>query len=293
MKAWYLFAVLAIGCGAQKEKEQKGYTVVQSMKAPTFGKNFDAIPVQKGYGKPIPPFPWFGASATVPAVKPGERVWSPVPVGGAWDIVNYSIATVEKVRESRVHLNASGVSFVVPGVMVQPFRRPKGRIKKGDTVLTAVSMSSEWGKVTGTTRGKVLVSMVWAREIRKEEVPVERVLLLDGKKPVPGMPVVFSSARSWEFGLLIHRTRARSLIIGYAGKLVNTRNDNVRLVPVGVRHPMRGRVWTLWYATMEEARIEKVLDGGTGYLVRFPERPAEPYRNPRLVSFARIVKPQG
>ncbi|MBU1239984.1 hypothetical protein KKF84_00455 [Myxococcota bacterium] len=293
MKALILIMVLASSCGAQKEKPRRQNPTEDRKKPTTFGKDFDPIPVQKGFGKPVAPFPFFEGTSAVPGFKPGDMVWSPVPVGGAWDIVNYSIARVKKVVETRVHLDANGVDFVVPGAMLQGFKRPKARLKRGDTVLCAISMSSEWGKVVSTAKGRVLVSMVWARGERKEEIPVERLLLLEAGKPSPGMPVVFSRGGHFEFGQLIHRARTTSWIIGYAGKLLRVKNDEVKLVPTGVKFPRKGRVWTLWYDKMEEARVEKVLENGAGYMIRFPERPLEPYRNPRLVSFARVTKPLG
>ena len=290
----YILLVLSLGsgCGAKKEKPKRHYAK-ERKKPATFGKQFDAIPPSRGFKKPVPPFPYFEGNTFVPSFKVGEKVWGPVPVAGAWDIVNYSISSVTKIKGSGVWLKANGTDFMVPGAMLHKVARPKKRLHPGAPVLCALSMSSEWGKVLKTTKGRVLVGMVWGKEEQKEEVAVENLLLLEDGKPNPGTPVVFQRGRSWEFGQLIHRNRSTSWIIGYAGKLIITKNHQVKLVALTVTHKVKHRVWSLWYDTLEEARIKKVIMGGAGYIISFPDRPPEKYRNPRVVSFARIVKPLG
>lgn len=286
-----LLILLFTQCGA-KEKREVILKESQRTKPPVLGARFAKIPPSKGYKKPIPPFPELDGSTLVPSFKPGEKVWSPIPVGGAWEIVNYSIARVVRVEASRVHLRALRTDFVVPGAMLMQVKHPK-RVRPRQAVLCALGMASEWARVIKVHKKRVLVGMVWGANYETREVKTNFIQVMEPGKALPGSPVILYRGRRWEQGLLIHRTKQRSWIIGYAGKLITLPNHRVRLVPTGEFFKERQQVWTPWYEALEEARVLKVLGGGAAYLVRFSSRPTEEYRNPRVVSFARVVKPQG
>jgi hypothetical protein len=262
-------------------------------KPKTFGKKFNLIQPATGYKKKIRKFPYYDGVTMIPSFKKGEKVWTPVPVGGDWSIVNYAIATVVTVKESNVYLKCIGSEFIVPGAMIIPLKRPKKRIKKGMNLLVSMGLTSEWGKVQKTGKGEVLVGMVWAKEEVEKAVSLQNLMIMEDKKWSPGSPVVFKTGRKWEFGKLIHRSKTKTWIIGYAGKLEVINNSRVRVVSLSKVYRKKQRIWTPFYDLLEEARIIKRLNNGVGYLVEFTNRPKEKYRNPRTVSFARIVRPLG
>ncbi len=234
-------------------------------------------------------FPWYVGPEVIPSFKPGDRVWTPMPIGRSWDIINMAIATVVRIDGNHVVLQAGVIEFTVPAAVLLPAIAPAKAIPVRTPVLACLGLSGEWGRVASTTREIVTVSLVMAQSVVTREVDPSALLVLTGRGG-PGHPVAFHRGENIGFGLLLYLNREKAGIITYSGKLELVNPDQVRFVPLDSQPVKNATMWSPFADSLEEVRVQEVLDNGSAVEIFFVSRPPEPLINPRIVTSARVTR---
>ncbi|MBU1243458.1 hypothetical protein KKD52_09895 [Myxococcota bacterium] len=233
-------------------------------------------------------FPWYVGPEVIPSFKPGDRVWTPTPIGRSWDIINMAIASVVRIDGNHVVLQAGVLEFTVPAAVLLPAVAP-ARLAPRTPVLACLGLTGEWGRVTTASQETVNVQLVMAQSVITREVDTASVLALTGKGG-PGHPVTFHRGENIGFGLLLYLNREKAGIITYTGKLELVAPDQVRFVPLNVIPVKNATMWSPFADSLEEVRILQVLENGAAVEILFVSRPQEPLINPRIVTSARVTK---
>ncbi|MGM0597829.1 MAG: hypothetical protein ACQES9_12410 [Myxococcota bacterium] len=285
-----LFSILQLACKKKEQPARKTKSKTPKKTTETKKPDFSKPERKK---EEIPVFTFYTGANEVPAFKKGEKVWSPVPVDNDWKIVNYSICDVKEIIGYNVLLKNGKTEFKVPGAILDKVKKTKKKFKKGDAVLVNLGMSSEWGKVQKVKKTSLVVAFLWANEVERKVVKPEMVKILPDKKAVPGAPLIYKKNKKWKFGQLIYSIEGKTCLIGFAGKLEFIDNHNIHYQKYSRKFSLKKRVWIPWLNYLEEGKILKILPEGVGYEVLYFNHPRAKFRNPRKLSFARVVKPLG
>ena len=234
-------------------------------------------------------FPWYVGPEVIPSFKPGDRVWTPMPIGRSWDIINMAIASVVRIDGNHVVLQAGVLEFTVPAAVLLPAVAPDKPIPARTPVLACLGLTGEWGRVASTSKETVTVALVMAQEVVTREVDPASVLVLTGRGG-PGHPVAFHRGENIGFGLLLYLNREKAGIITYTGKLELVNPDQVRFVPLETTPVKNATMWSPFADSLEEVRVQQVLENGTAVEILFVSRPVAPMLNPRIVTSSRVTK---
>lgn len=233
-------------------------------------------------------FPWYIGPEAIPSFKPGDRVWTPTPVGRTWDIINLAVATVDRIDGNLVHLQAGVLEFSVPAAVLLPAVAP-ARLTPRAPVLACLGLAGEWGRVVSVNPESLTVALVMAQSVVTRDVTPDQVLPLTGKGGA-GHPVAFHRGESIGFGMLLYLNREKAGVITYTGKLELVNPDQVRFVALDKPPVRNASMWASFADTLEEVRVLQVLEHDAAVEVLFPLRPQEPLINPRIISSARVTK---
>jgi hypothetical protein len=233
-------------------------------------------------------FPWYVGPEVIPSFKPGDRVWTPTPIGRSWDIINMAVASVVRVDGNHVVLQAGVLEFTVPAAVLLPAVAPP-RLAPRTPVLACLGLTGEWGRVTAVSRETANVQLVMAQTVVSREIDTTSILPLTGKGG-PGHPVAFHRGENIGFGLLLYMNREKAGIITYTGKLELVNPSQVRFVPVEATPVKNSTMWSPFADSLEEVRVQQVLENGAAVEIFFVSRPSEPLINPRIVTAARVTK---
>jgi len=233
-------------------------------------------------------FPWYVGPEVIPSCKPGDRVWTPAPIGRTWDVINMAVASVVRIDGNHVVLQAGVLEFTVPAAVLLP-ATAHARLTTRTPVLACLGLAGEWGRVVSSDKETVGVALVMAQTVVTRELPANAVLPLTGKGG-PGHPVTFHRGENIGFGLLLYLNREKAGIITYTGKLELVNPDQVRFVPLDATPVRNATMWSPFADTLEEVRIQQVLENGAAVEILFVSRPQAPLINPRVVTSARVTR---
>jgi hypothetical protein len=291
MKKYLLISILIVISGCKDKSPQK-------FKTSNIKKTDNSLVDSSHNGKSeldmskLIPFKYYQGPTIIPPLKPGDKVWGPVPLNKNWEVVNYAISTVKKIKEDKVLLYNMKSYFVVPGAILVKAVKPEVRLKRGATVLVSIGLSSEFAKVNAVKKKYAQVRLIMGKEEITKEVKLDSLKILDEKKYLPGSPVSFKNGRKWEYGQLIFADKKMASIIGFAGKVDYVPVTSLSPIPFTRTFPKNRWVWSPWYNSFQGCKVLKVINKGVGYLIEFSGKPIDKYNNPRIVSFSKVTFPK-
>lgn len=219
-------------------------------------------------------WPWNFPKATKMDIKVGQTVLAhyslyPSAVADGDDLTNsvliFYSTTVEGISGDYIVFDDNRK---VPSSLVIPI--PSGQIaKKGDVVLTwwqsgsgmdlgCVSEGGAEPKVNYLEMSYEEDGSGFANRYADEQLAPNSFYVLQNGVLQPGCPVAYKGDYSWNYGILINKSKDRALISGFASHVVDAALSDVKAIPVKPDYKVGDKVGYVRIASFSTGTVKKI-----------------------------------
>lgn len=203
-------------------------------------------------------------------LKAGEKVVVAEPAGTDLNRVRFHLDTVVSSKGGKVVTKTAKAP--IPAAYVWQLKRPAG-LTAGSPVQFYDDRMLDFrhGIVSSITGNKAVVQASLGGKIEKVTMPLDRLVLLNGKAWM-GQPVAYRSKNlrgpCWKMARLVCRSQNTSWLSDKFGKIQAVPNSTTRILKPE-KFKKGDKVWAVFTDTFEPAIITAVKSGGQIYSVTY------------------------